>query len=34
MIIAKANIIEVTVDTEKKSYRFTVLPGGYKDNTM
>ena len=33
MIIAKANIIEVTVDTEKKSYCFTVLPGGYKDVT-
>ncbi len=31
MIIAKVNIIEVTVDTEKKSYRFTVLPGCYKD---
>ena len=33
MIIVKANIIEVKVDTEKKSYRFTVLPGCYKDVT-
>ena len=33
MIIVKANIIEVTVDTKKKSYRFTVLPGSYKDVT-
>ena len=33
MIIVKANIIEVTVDTERKSYRFIVLLGGYKDIT-
>ena len=33
MIIVKANIIEVMVDTEEKSYRFTVLPGCYKDIT-
>ncbi|RLF38091.1 MAG: hypothetical protein DRN00_04795, partial [Thermoplasmata archaeon] len=33
MIFVKTNIIEVTVDTEKKSYRFTVLPASYKDVT-
>jgi len=33
MIFVKTNIIEVMVDTKKKSYRFTVLPGSYKDVT-
>jgi len=33
MIIVKVNIIEVTVDTDRKSYRFIVLPRGYKDIT-
>ncbi|RLI25539.1 MAG: hypothetical protein DRO52_03900 [Candidatus Hecatellales archaeon] len=33
MIVAKATIIEVIVDTEKKSHRFIVLPGSYRDIT-
>ena len=31
MIVTKASIMEIKIDTEKKNYYFKVLPGSYKD---